>query len=236
MQARQCFVTLCIVGLSACGGRSTPLTPSPPAVTPGTPAATCSFTLDVSLGSFDAAGGQASATVTTEAGCRWTLDVDANGWIRPGSGEPFAGPSTFTIAVEPNRSFSSRSATVGVKDQAGRTVAGRALTQRGAGCLYSVDPTARAFDAIGTFYPGEPPVPVGIRVHAQPAECRWTVESVPSWVPLHFSSPRGGTGDGVIYVVVMPNTSGSHRSGDVVVAGLSGVNPDARFTVVQAPR
>jgi hypothetical protein len=236
MRPQQCCLGLGIVGLIACGGRSTPLTPTTPAAPAPPTSATCSFALDAGIATFDASGGGASATLTTGAGCRWTLDVSGNEWVRPSSAGPFVGSSTFTITVEPNRSFSSRSATLAVKDQGGESVATGLWTQRSAGCLYTVSPTSEAFDGIGTYYPGEPPSWVDVRVHAQPADCRWTVKSMPSWVQLTWFSPKDGTGDATISVIVTPNTGASQRTGDVVVAGLSGVNPDAQFTLVQVPR
>ena len=56
----------------------------------------------------------------------------------------------------------------------------------------------------------------------------------PRWHnPIHATP---GTGDASIYVTVAPNSGVSRRSGDVVIAGLSGVNPEARITVNQAGR
>ena len=185
---------------------------------------------------FAAAGGSASVTVSTGSGCRWTVDAGADTWIQPPAGGPFTGTVTFEITIGPNRSFSNRTGTFAIKDQHDATVVERTLTQRSAGCLYSVDPTARVFEAIGTYFPGEPPAPIDVRVHAEPSDCRWTIASMPSWTELAWFSPSAGTGDGHIALIIRPNTTGVRRVGEVVIAGLSGVNPDARLTVTEAGR
>jgi all-beta uncharacterized protein len=239
MAGRLSIVTgICVLGLVGCGGprdqtASAPTTPS----TPGAPTnASCSFAVESAVTAFDAAGGSASVTVSTGGGCRWTVDAGADTWIQPPAGGPFTGTVTFAITIGPNRSFTNRTGTLAIKDQHDATVAERALTQRSAGCLYSVEPTARVFEAIGTYFPGEPPAPVDVRVHAEPSDCRWTIASMPSWTELAWFSPSAGTGDGHIAVIIRPNTTSVRRVGEVVIAGLSGVNPDARLTVTQAGR
>jgi len=238
MAARLSIVMgLCVLGLVGCGGQdhtaSAPTTPT----TPEAPtSASCSFTVEPAVTVFDAVGGKASVTISTGSGCRWTIDAGANTWIQPPAGGPFTGTVTIEITIGPNRSFSSRTGTFAVEDQHHATVAERALTQRAAGCLYSVDPAAQSFDAIGTYFPEEPPVAVDVRVHAEPSTCRWTIASMPSWIDLGGFSPSAGTGDGHIAVVIRPNTTSVRRVGEVVIAGLSGVNPDARLTVTEAGR
>ena len=229
---------ICLLGLVGCGGphdqrASAPTTPTTPAAPTS---AACSFAVESAVTAFNAAGGSASVTVSTGSGCRWTVDAGADTWIQPPAGGSFTGTVTFEITIGPNRSFSNRTGTFAIKDQQGTTVVERALTQRSAGCLYSVDPTARVFEAIGTYFSGEPPAPIDVRVHAEPSDCRWTIASMPSWTELAWFSPSAGTGDGHIALIIRPNTTGVRRVGEVVIAGLSGVNPDARLTVTEAGR
>jgi hypothetical protein len=220
----------CAIALAGCGGSHG----MGSGTTPTAPVTICTFVLDVSTTTFDAAQGQGTAAVTTGPGCRWTIDAGA-AWIRPQSRAAFAGSATVAVSIDPNRSFSGRSATLVVRSD-DHAVADRPLVQRGAGCLYSVDPPTLAFDSIGTYYPAEPPVAVPIRVHAEPADCRWTATATVAWLDLPSRSPSTGTGDGAIHVVVAPNTGASIRTGQVVVAGLSGVNPDARLTITETGR
>ena len=231
-------IGICVLGLVGCGGphdqtASAPTTPTSPAAPTS---AACSFAVESAVTVFAAAGGSASVTVSTGSGCRWTVDAGADTWIQPPAGGPFTGTVTFEITIGPNRSFSNRTGTFAIKDQHDATVVERTLTQRSAGCLYSVDPTARVFEAIGTYFPGEPPAPIDVRVHAEPSDCRWTIASMPSWTELAWFSPSAGTGDGHIALIIRPNTTGVRRVGEVVIAGLSGVNPDARLTVTEAGR
>jgi hypothetical protein len=220
----------CIIGLTGCGGSHD----AGSAMSPAAPAGICTFALDVSTTTFNAAGGPGAAAVTTGPGCRWTIDAGAT-WIRPQSPAAFVGSATLALSIDPNPSFSGRSGTLVVRAE-DHAVADRPLVQRGAGCLYSVDPPALAFDAMGTYYPGEPPVAVPIHVHAEPADCRWTATPMVPWLQMSSFRPTSGTGDGTIDVLVAPNTAASTRIGAVVVAGLSGVNPDARMAVTQTGR
>ncbi len=230
-------VGICALGLTGCGGpRDTTGSTATGPTSPAPPSVPCSFAVDVGVTAFNASGGSTPVTVSTASGCRWTVDTGADTWIQPPRRDTFTGTVAFTITISPNRSFTNRSGTFVIKDQHDADVIGRALTQRGAGCLYSVDPSSQAFDAIGTYYPGEPPASVSVRVHAVPSDCRWTVASMPSWIQLAWFSPSAGTGDDTIAVTIRPNTTRSQRSGEVVIAGLSGVNPDGRFTVMQAGR
>jgi hypothetical protein len=53
----------------------------------------------------------------------------------------------------------------------------------------------------------------------------------PSWV-----IPPEGTGDGRFSIVSQWNMGAAARTGEIVVSGLSGVNPDARLVVTQTGR
>ena len=178
-------------------------------------------------------------TVTTAPGCRWRPDVLANPWLHVENDAIFAGPATLALTIDGNRSFSGRTGTVAIRDANGEVATSQPLTQRGAGCLYSVEPTARTFDWLGTS-DGSDLGLLSLRVHAEPADCRWTATPSVPWI-LILNRTGSGTGDGDVDVAILHNSlpSGEFpgpRAGQLVVAGLSGVNPDARFTASQQAR
>src|SRR3954447_24819142 len=125
--------------LTACRAPRAPTSPSSNS-NPSAPKAACAFAVDVSGAPFNAAGGAGSVSVTTDAGCRWTVNAGASSWIAVQAMEPFAGSGTFAVTVSPNRSFSSRSALLAVAEEHGTGAANLSLMQRAAGCLYDVDP------------------------------------------------------------------------------------------------
>ncbi|HKG81331.1 MAG TPA: M36 family metallopeptidase, partial [Pyrinomonadaceae bacterium] len=69
---------------------------------------TCSFSINPTSGSFAAAGGSASVTVSTTAGCNWTA-VSNNSFITVTSGASGSGSGTVNYAVAANTSSLSRS-------------------------------------------------------------------------------------------------------------------------------
>jgi hypothetical protein len=229
-----------VVALFGCGGSHNPA-PSPTPATPIAPAppATCSFTVEASVATFDAVGGTTSMTVTTSPGCRWTTDVASDSWIQVANAGPFIGSAIVPATVAANRSFSNRAGTVAVKDDRGEVLVRQPVTQRGAGCLYTIEPDSKTFDWLGTSDGSDLGLFVA-RVHAEPADCRWSATPTVSWILMRNHSETG-TGDGFIELAVsmnafLPNAPASTRTGEVVVAGLSGVNPDARLTLRQTPR
>jgi hypothetical protein len=119
-------------------------------------------------------------------------------------------------------------------------LATHSVAQRAATCLYSVDPATLTLSAWETS-DGAGDNPVFVRVSAQPADCQWTATSAVSWIRVYVYTPHGsaaakGTGDGTIDISLNWNYASDARVSDVVVAGLSGVNPDARLMVTQTGR
>ena len=68
---------------------------------------TCSFSINPTSASFAAAGGSASVTVTTSAGCNWTA-VSNNSFITITSGASGSGSGTVNYSVAANTSSLSR--------------------------------------------------------------------------------------------------------------------------------
>jgi len=186
-------------------------------------------------GSFNASGGNAFATISTQPNCRWTASGGGSTWIDVDRLQTFAGSATIPLAIEPNRSFSERSGVIEIQGEGGRARATQNVTQRGAGCLYSIDPPALTRTWLGTS-DGSDVGAFQAHVHAEPADCRWTVTPTVPWMYLTLFSRPDGTGDATIYVAILWNSAPSPRLGELVVAGLSGVNPDAHLTVTQAGR
>lgn len=221
--------------LTACRASRTPTSPSDIS-NPAPPTAACAFGIGVSGAPFNAAGGAGSVSVTTDAGCRWTVNAGASSWIGVQAMGQFAGSSTFAVTVAPNRSFSSRSALLAVAEEHGTGAANLSLMQRGAGCLYDVDPRHQTLPWWGTFPPGETSI-MSVSVHADPAGCSWTATPTVPWITRGYQSPLEGRGDATIYLFVYPNSETSKaRTGEIVVAGLSGLNPDATLVVTQDRR
>src|SRR5215212_8192420 len=75
---------------------------------PGDCGGTCSFSINPTSASFAAAGGSASVTVSTTAGCNWTA-VSNNSFITITSGASGSGSGTVNYAVAANTSSLSRS-------------------------------------------------------------------------------------------------------------------------------
>jgi hypothetical protein len=143
----------------------------------------------------------------------------------------FLGSGTASFTLEPNPSFSGRSGTLVIMNDQGEPVATQPVTQRGAGCLYSVSPSSQTLEWFGT-YDGAGDSPFHVDVHAEPADCRWTATPSVPWIRIFQTT--SGTGDGTIYVsLVQWNSQSTARVGDLVIAGLSGVNPDAHLQITQ---
>jgi Zn-dependent metalloprotease len=87
---------------------------------------TCSFSINPTSASFAAAGGSASVTVTTTAGCNWTA-VSNNSFIAVTSGASGSGSGTVNYSVAANTTSLSRNGSL--------TIAGltHSVSQAGAG-------------------------------------------------------------------------------------------------------
>jgi hypothetical protein len=144
------------------------------------------------------------------------------------------GPATVTFTLQPNRSLNGRSGTIVIRSETGEVLATHTVTQRAAGCLYTVSPATLTLDGWGT-YDGAGDSPLFVQVRTQPADCQWTATSSVSWIRIVYNTTRG-TGDHTIYVSLIDWNKGPTRVGEVVVAGLSGVNPDAHLIVTQTTR
>ena len=177
-----------------------------------TQAAPCAYSVTASVTSFPDAGGNGSATITTDSACAWTASSNAN-WItitNPVSGS-VTGSGSVTFAVAAN----TGPARTGTLSIAGQTITLSQAAATGA-CSYTIAPPSQSMpDTGGTG---------SIAVTATGSNCQWTATSNAAWISI----TAGGTGSGnqsVAYSVAA--NTGAARTGTLTVAGQT-------FTVDQA--
>jgi len=112
------------MGVSAVGNDGTTHTAATDV--PGDCGGSCSFSINPTSASFAAAGGSASVTVTTQAGCNWTA-ASNNSFITITSGASGSGSGTVNYSVAANTASTSRNGSM--------TIAGLnfGVTQAGTG-------------------------------------------------------------------------------------------------------
>lgn len=192
----------------------------------GQAAVACSYGISPATLSAGALGGPGSVSIDTAAGCSWRIEAEQGpvAWIAINSGQRGAGPATIPYSIEPNLSLSSRTATIVVHGDSGNARLVQTVTQAGATCLYSVSPSSSTWGATG----GR----AGVAVSAEPGSCSWRASTNAAWITIDAGA--GGTGGGLVEFRIAPNTTGALRAGDVLISGLSGLNPAARHHVTQS--
>src|SRR5439155_16665838 len=143
--------------------------------------------------------------VSVNNGCSWTASSPYS-WIHTSSSGSGGGSVTYT--VDANTTTSSRSGTISVGNQS------FTITQAGLSCTYSLSPTS--------FSPGSGAQSGSFTVTAS-AGCPWAAATASGWI--HTGS--SGNGNGGVSYTIDANTSGSSRSGTIIVA-------DQSFTLTQA--
>ncbi len=159
---------------------------------------TCNYTVTPLSLPLAAAGGSSTVTVTTAAGCAWTVTNPA-GWITTGTGAG-TGTGSFTVSAGANGP-SARSATL--------TVAGRSVTvsQTALPCSYTVTAPTTVVAAGGGS--------VDITVSTPSSACGWTTSVNGTWLT---TSTASSSGSGTATFIAAANM-GPQRSGTVTVAG-----------------
>jgi hypothetical protein len=163
----------------------------------------CTYDLTSTSTNVPAAGGDGSFGVTAGTGCTWGA-ASNDSWITITGGASGSGTGTVNFSVASNSSSVTRTGTV---TAAGLTFT---LTQNGAPCSYSINPTNATVAAGGGT--------ASIAVTA-PAGCAWTASSNDGW--LTIQSGASGTGSGTVVFAAASNTSTNARSGSLTVAGLA---------------
>ncbi len=192
----------------------------------GQAAAACTYAISPATQSASALGGPGSVSITTAAGCSWWIEAEQGSvaWIMINLGQRGAGPATIPYTIQPNDSLSSRTANIVVRGDSGSARLVQTVTQAGATCVYTVSPSSSNWGAGG----GR----AGMTVDARPESCSWRATTDAGWITIDAGA--SGTGGGFVDFRVSPNATGTPRSGEVIVSGLSGLNPPARHRVAQA--
>lgn len=158
----------------------------------------CAYTISPSSYNPSSTGGTISVTVTTNAGCEWTVTGNP-AWV---SADPTSrtGTGTTTITVQSNGG-AARSATFKI---AGRDFV---VQQASAPCTYTHGPTARKV-------PAYPTTTREIGINTQ-AHCPVTATESVSWIEILYA-PTFGSGEVGIRIY---ENKGDKRSGTVTVTG-----------------
>jgi hypothetical protein len=175
----------------------------------------CTYSLSSSSQTFSGNGGSGSVNVTAGAGCSWTASTNAGSWDWIGitSGWSGSGNGTVNYFVLANNTGSTRTGTLTI---AGQTFS---ITQQAGGCSYSIFPTSTTFGKSGG--------PASVNVVTS-GGCSWSASTNPgSWDWIGISSGLSGSGNGTVNYFVLPNNTGSARTGTLTIAGQT-------FTVTQA--
>jgi len=189
---------------SCCGSN----TPTPPALGPDDlaglnfiyPVGTnCSYSLSQNSASFPGAGGSVSVSITTLAGCPWSVS-GLPAWIAAAPSTS-SGPDSVLLSIRPNAAgASSRSASI--------AIAGLVFAVTEASCTSSTSPAAFWLPVVG-----------GTRsVQITTGGCSWTAFDSVSWAAI---TPASGSGDTIASLVLSPNQSAAARWTTLTIAGLS---------------
>jgi hypothetical protein len=169
--------------------------------------------------------GSVTASVTTQAGCSWTVAPSAS-WLTVPSGSSGTGSGVITIAFSENYD-APRDGIVMVRWPT--PTAGQNIRLAQAGCLYAVSrssfsataaATSETFDVIQQSQPNT----CG---GATQDRCIWSAVSDASWITVTSAMPRAG--DNPVNFTVAANDSSAPRVGRITVR-------DKTVTITQAGR
>ncbi len=222
------FAAIAVASAACAGG---------PGRNPLEPVSACRNPEATAAPSFNASGGTVTVFAPAGEGCHWTAQVagDAATWATVETPGPFNGPQVIALTLVPNPAFTDRTGTILLKDLFGGTTPVQTVRQRAATCLYAVSPSVLTLTASGT-YDGAGDTPKRVVVTTEPADCEWTAtSSVPS-IRIVYDSASGTGGRSMYLSLIQWNQTDVPRTGEVTVAGRSGLNPDARVTVTQLGR
>ena len=165
----------------------------------------CQYSLSKTSQSFPVGGGQDSFTVTTQAGCPWTVSP-SEAWIAVTSSSNGSGNTTVTYTVAANTGALARTGFIRVND------AVLAITQAGTTvCTYTISPESKSYGP--QEYPQE-----AVQVSTQPG-CKWTFTNPVPWIYVHSSVENPAQGTGAYGYLVEANKSGIARTGTLTIAG-----------------
>jgi len=174
----------------------------------GAPAPACTYVLNATGRTFEAAGGSGGVDMRAPAGCAWTAQSNAP-WLTITGGAAGNGNGTISFAVAANPDPSQR---IGSISAAGNIFT---VTQAGVACSYTVESIS------ATEFPNQGGTATAT-VTTQ-ASCGWGSLSNVPWI----TTTGGGTGSGTLTITVAPNQDPATRSGVLNIAGRP-------FTITQA--
>lgn len=197
----------------------------------GTSTPACAYSVSPPSAPFGAVGGSGQLTVQTSTNCSWSVEPDysAEDFVRLGGVSRGAGTRAVPYAVSPNLTFSGRHGALIIHGDSGNARLQHQVDQAAATCLYTVSPTEASYAWLSS---GSGFDHYYVDVSTQPGTCSWTATSTVPWITV-WSSYASGTGARRVFYSVGNNNGSATRTGDVVVSGLSGVNPPAKLTVTQ---
>jgi hypothetical protein len=166
-------------------------------------AAACAFTLNPASQPMAGGGGSGSTGVAAPSGCAWTTVNNAASWLTITGGATGNGNGTVTYTAFANPTALPRSGTL--------TIGGQTFTvnQAGAGCTFTVTPTAQTVLATGG---------TGSAGVTAIAGCPWSaVSNNTSW--LTITGGASGNGDGTVSFSATANTLTQQRTGTLTIAG-----------------
>jgi hypothetical protein len=186
----------------SCCGTSTPVAP---AIGPDDlaglsfiypTASQCTYSLSSNSVVASAAGGSVLVTVSTQAGCSWTV-TGTPPWISTSVGGG-TGNGSVQLTIAPNPVANQRAATL--------SIGGRPLAVSQDPCPCTVTPTSVSIGARGG----------AIAISVSSSGCQWSASSQVPWIAV--TDGTSGTGSGPVTLSVTRNT-GTARTAFVAVAG-----------------
>ena len=189
------------------GDRSAIVRQDPPS------AQACSYAVDPTTATLHWHGGTVDVKVTTDGRCTWTA-ASGGSWIQlatPGAG---TGSATITANVGSFTDDATRSAPIEVRWPTATAGQNVHITQEG--CRYAITgDKSVTFPAAGGqayAYVIEQAISINCNV-----PCQWTAEATVPWIRILSGSP--GAGYDRFSYEVLPNTTGTTRSGAIRVMG-----------------
>jgi uncharacterized repeat protein (TIGR01451 family) len=167
----------------------------------------CQYTLNPPSANYSAAGGSGLVNVTALAGCFWKPNSN-DSWIVVSNGGA-TGSGSFNYTVLANPDSQPRTGTVTV------ATATFTVTQGGGSCAFTLSPTGKRMDMVGS---ESSFVLVGSN------GCNWNATASDDWISL--TTANSGSGPATIGFLVRDNFGPSPRQGTITAGGQT-------FTIVQ---
>jgi uncharacterized repeat protein (TIGR01451 family) len=167
----------------------------------------CQYTLNPPSANYPAAGGSSSVNVTALTGCFWKPNSNDTWIIVASGGATGSGAFNYTVLANPDGLPRTGTVTVGP--------AIFSVTQAAAPCVFTLSPTGKLMDLVGSESSFDLLCPNG---------CNWNATASDAWITI--TSDDSGSGPATINFLVRDNPDASPRQGSISVGGQS-------FTIVQ---